>query len=42
MTWSEVRAQGGRTIWRHGGIISRIDKVYADLNNEDCLEVRWR
>jgi hypothetical protein len=23
-------------------VIGRIDKVYADLNLEDCLEVRWR
>jgi hypothetical protein len=33
-TQAEVRAQG-----RHGGVIDRIDKVYADLNLEDCSEV---
>jgi hypothetical protein len=38
----EVRAQGGGAVWRHGGVIGRIDKVYADLNHEDCSEVRWQ
>jgi hypothetical protein len=38
-TWAEMRAQGGGTVWRYGGVIGRIGKVYADLDLEDCLEV---
>jgi hypothetical protein len=34
-----VRAQGGGSIRRHGGIIGRIDEVYADLNLEDDFVV---
>jgi hypothetical protein len=41
-TWAEMRAQGGGVVWRHGGVIGRIGKVYADLDLQDCLEVRWR
>jgi hypothetical protein len=26
-----VRAEGGGAVWRHGGVIGRIDKVYAEL-----------
>jgi hypothetical protein len=33
-----MRAHGGDAVWRHGGIISRISGVYADLN----LKMAWR
>jgi hypothetical protein len=39
-TWAEMRAQGEGAVWRHGGVIGRIGKVYADLDLEDFLEVR--
>jgi hypothetical protein len=26
-----MRAQGGGAVWRHGGIVGRIDEVFADL-----------
>jgi hypothetical protein len=40
-TRGEVGAQGGGAVLHHGGVIGRINKVYADPNHEYCLEVRW-
>jgi hypothetical protein len=37
-----MRSQGGGAVWRHGGVIGRIDEVYADLNLEDGSAVQWR
>jgi hypothetical protein len=36
-----VCTQGGGTAWHHGGIISKISEIYADLNHEDFSAVRW-
>jgi hypothetical protein len=41
-TWAEMRAQGGRAVWCHGGIDGRNYEVYADIDPEDCSAVRWR
>jgi hypothetical protein len=42
LTWLDGLKLGGGVVWCHGGTDARNDRVYADINPEDCLEVRWR